>query len=55
MAINGYAAGDLIETSPAMAYQRVTEARSGQSETMLVLTNGQEVSSTSVFALRATD
>ncbi|MBU2942363.1 flagellar hook capping FlgD N-terminal domain-containing protein [Shimia thalassica] len=53
--VESYAAGDLIETSPAMAYQRVTEARSGQSETMLVLTNGQEVSSTSVFALRAAD
>ena len=50
--IEAYQKGELLSTSPAQAYARITEARNETGETLLVLDGGHSVTATSISALR---
>ncbi|HHL22186.1 MAG TPA: flagellar basal body rod modification protein [Aliiroseovarius sp.] len=50
--LESYAGGDLISTTPVELYSRITEARSAQGASVLVLSGGAEVSPAEVQALR---
>ena len=50
--LESYAGGDLVSTTPVELYSRITEARSAQGASVLILAGGVEVSPAEVQALR---
>jgi flagellar basal-body rod modification protein FlgD len=51
--VESYAAGEMLGSVPAEAYGKVTEARTQDGKSLLILEGGSEISADSITALRA--
>lgn len=55
VSVESFSQGDLIGVTPAQVHGRIVEARLQGTETILVLENGQEVSSSAIIGLRESE